>query len=186
MIDPVAEIEFTPEERRSILGFVRMALSSACRGGAEPEIPAVPRLADMGACFVTLRESGNVRGCIGSVEAFEPLADNLRRNAENAAFADPAFPPLEADELNFVTLEVSVISSLRRLDAPEAFAPGRDGLLFVCGGRRAVFLPQVALEMGWSAEETLDNLARKAGVDPGAWRSNDAEVHVFRCETFSE
>ena len=183
MAEPVG---FTPAERRGILGFVRMVLSSACGGGAEPEAPAIPRLAAPGACFVTLRESGEVRGCIGSVEAFESLAENLRRNAENAAFADPAFPPLDADELNFVTLEVSVLSPPRRLDAPETFVPGRDGALLVSSGRRAVFLPQVATEMGWSAGETLDNLARKAGAAPGAWRSGEAELYVFRCETFSE
>lgn len=176
----------TESERRMILGFVRGVISAACGGTREPEAPELPRLAEKGACFVTLREAGKARGCIGSVEAFESLADNLRRNAENAAFSDPAFPPLEADELGLVTLEVSIISPPRRIFASEELSLGSDGVLFVNGTRRAVFLPQVAIEQRWSAAELLENVAHKAGVSSGEWRTADAELYAFGCETFSE
>lgn len=178
--------ELTEPERRRILGFARAVISAGCAGGGEPEVPDIPRLAELGSCFVTLREAGEVRGCIGSLESFEPLAENLRRNAENAAFSDPAFPPLEADELNFVTLEVSIPAPALRIGSPDELTPGRDGAILVFRGRRSVFLPHTIAERRWSAAETWDNLARKAGAEPGVWRSPEAELYIFRCETFSE
>lgn len=176
----------SPDERRRILGFVRGVISAACAGGGEPETPDIPCLAEKGACFVTLRENGEMRGCIGSLEPFESLADNLRRNAENAAFSDPAFPPLEADELAFVAIEVSILASPRRLASPEAADLEHDGLLLVAGNRRAVFLPQVAKEQRWSLAEAWENLARKAGLAPDSWRENSTELYAFAVASFGE
>lgn len=176
----------SPHEQRLILGFVRGVISAACAGGGDPEPPEIPGLEEPGACFVTLRENGEMRGCIGTLEAFEPLADNLRRNAENAAFSDPAFPPLEADELAFTTIEVSLLSAPRRLTAPEEADLERDGLLIVSGNRRAVFLPQVIKEQRWNMAEAWENLARKAGLAPGAWRDKTTELHAFGVASFSE
>ena len=178
--------ELSPEDRRRILGFVRGTLSAACAGRGEPETPELPRLAEKGACFVTLRENGEMRGCIGTLEPFELLADNLRRNAENAAFSDPAFPPLEADELAFVTIAVSLLSPPRRLASPEEADLERDGLLLVSGPRRAVFLPQVIREQRWSMAEAWENLARKAGLEPDAWRRKTTGLYAFGVESFSE
>ena len=178
--------ELSLEDRRRILGFVRGTLSAACAGRGEPETPDIPRLAERGACFVTLRENGEMRGCIGTLEPFELLADNLRRNAENAAFSDPAFPPLEADELAFVTIEVSLLSPPRRLASPEEADLERDGLLLVSGSRRAVFLPQVIREQRWGMAETWENLARKAGLESDAWRRETTELYAFGVESFGE
>ena len=161
-------------------------ISAACAGGGEPETPDVPCLAEKGACFVTLRENGEMRGCIGTLEPFESLADNLRRNAENAAFSDPAFPPLEADELAFTTIEVSLLYPPRRLSAPEEADLARDGLLIVAGTRRAVFLPQVMEEQRWSMAEAWENLARKAGLAADSWREKTTELYAFGVENFSE
>ncbi len=180
------EQEFTSAEQRAILGFVRGVISAAAGGGQEPEEPDIPRLREPGSCFVSLHESGELRGCIGSLEAFEPLGENLRRNAENAAFSDPRFPPLERDELNFVTLEVSVLTPPENIAAPEEFIPGRDGIIISCRGRRAVFLPQVAPEQGWSREETLCHLALKAGLPPEAWRESGTMFQIFQAEVFGE
>jgi len=174
------------DERRRILGFVRGAVSAACAGGSEPETPDIPCLAEKGACFVTLRENGEIRGCIGTLEPFESLADNLRRNAENAAFSDPAFPPLEADELAFTTIEVSLLASPRRLSSPEEADLEREGLLIVAGNRRAVFLPQVVREQRWNMAEAWENLARKAGLPPGSWREPATELYAFQVDNFSE
>ena len=182
--DPSAS--FAPEDKRRILGFVRGILSAACAGARDPDVPDIPLLAENGACFVTLRENGSLRGCIGTLEAFEPLAENLRRNAENAAFSDPAFPPLEAGELDFITIEVSLLYPPRRLASPEAAELGRDGLLLVRGSRRAVFLPQVVAEQRWDHAAAWSNLARKAGVPPESWRDAETALYAFACDTFSE
>ena len=176
----------SPDERRSVLGFVRSVLSAACHGQTGPEAPDVPLLAEPGACFVTLREGNSVRGCIGSVEAFEPLAENLRRNAENAAFSDPAFPPLEADELAFTTIEVALPAPPRRLASPEEPDLERDGLLIVSGSRRAVFLPGTVAEQRWTLPEAWEQLALKAGLPPDAWRDPATGLYAFECEIFAE
>lgn len=176
----------TPAERLRVLGYVRGILSAACAGGGDPASPDIPLLAESGACFVTLRENGAVRGCIGTLEAFEPLAENLRRNAENAAFSDPAFPPLDAGELDFITIELSLLSPPRRLAAPEAVDWGREGLLLVRGQRRAVFLPQVVTEQRWDCATAWSNLARKAGLPPESWRDAATELYAFGCDTFGE
>ena len=176
----------SPDEERKILGFVRGVISAACTGGNDPEAPEIPCLAEKGACFVMLRENGAVRGCIGTLEAFESLADNLRRNAENAAFSDPAFPPLEADELAFTTIEVSILASPRRLASPEEADMEREGLQIVAGPRRAVFLPQVVREQHWSMAEAWENLARKAGLAADAWREKTTELYAFGIAIFSE
>jgi len=176
----------SPDEERKILGFVRGVISAACAGGNDPETPDIPCLAEKGACFVTLRENGDVRGCIGTLEPFESLADNLRRNAENAAFSDPAFPPLEADELAFSAIEVSILAAPRRLAAPEEADLEREGLLIVAGNRRAVFLPQVIREQRWSMAEAWENLARKAGLAADAWRDGTTELYAFGVASFSE
>ena len=178
--------ELSREERLRILGFVRGVISAACAGGSDPEAPEIPCLAEKGACFVTLRENGGMRGCIGTLTPFESLADNLRRNAENAAFSDPAFPPLEADELAFTTIEVSILSSPRRLASPEEADLEREGLLIVSGPRRAVFLPQVIREQRWSMAEAWENLARKAGLAAGSWREKTTELYAFGVASFSE
>ena len=178
--------ELSQSERRNILGFVRGVISAACAGGSDPETPDIPCLAETGACFVTLRENGEMRGCIGTLEPFESLADNLRRNAENAAFSDPAFPPLEADELGFATIEVSLLSAPRRLASPEEADLEREGLLLVSDSRRAVFLPQVIREQRWNMAEAWENLARKAGLAADAWREGTTELYAFGVESFSE
>ena len=173
-------------ERQTILGFVRSVIAAEAGGGPDPDTPPLPLLDEPGACFVTLREGADIRGCIGSAEAFEPLADNLRRNAVNAAFSDPAFPPLELDELNYVTIEVALLSAPTKT-APEAVVPGRDGVILATAeGRRALFLPEVAAAQNWTKEELLANLARKAGADETVLGAPGTTIYTFQTERFSE
>ena len=174
-------------ERAAILRFVRACIAAEF---SEAETPAVSDDALFradGACFVTLHEAdGTLRGCIGNLEAFEPLGENLRRNALNAAFSDPRFPPLEPEELEELRIEVSVLTPARPIPGPEDFEIGRDGIILRRGERGAVFLPQVAPEQGWDRETTLGYLARKAGLPPDTWRSPDARLFTFQAEVFGE
>lgn len=143
------------------------------------------RLKESGACFVTLRKSGNLRGCIGTLEARQPLYKDVMDNARNAAFRDPRFPPLASEELPAVTIEISVLTPAKTVDNPEEFQPGKHGIILEKGSARAVFLPQVAEEQGWDRETTLDHLALKAGLRPGDWRRNTT-FYVFEAIVFSE
>lgn len=142
---------------------------------AEPRPPErSPRLAQPGATFVTLTRRGQLRGCIGSLEAYRPLAEDVAANARAAAFRDPRFAPLTAAEYPEICLEVSLLAAPEPFpvqDEAEARArlkPGEDGLVFTYRGHRATFLPQV-----WESlpdpREFLAQLKRKAGLAEDFW-----------------
>jgi AmmeMemoRadiSam system protein A len=135
-------------------------------------------------------EPGGLRGCIGTLVAYRPLAEDVRGNATAAAFRDPRFPRLEADELPRVRIEVSLLSELEPVpcvdeaDLVRRLRPGVDGLALEHDGRRGTFLPAV-----WRhyprAEEFLRQLKRKAGLDPEFW-SPEIRVSRYVVESWAE
>lgn len=177
---------FTRAERVRLLQFVREALERDLAGAELPAPPPFPRLAETGSCFVTLKEAGELRGCIGNIEAFEPLGENLLRNAINVSQSDPRFPPLEAEELPFILIELSILTPASPIASAEEFRIGQDGIILRLGGRGAVFLPQVAPEQHWDRETTLRYLSRKAGLPEDAWRRPEARLFTFQAEVFGE
>ena len=177
---------FTRAERVRLLQFVREALERDLAGAELPAPPPFPRLAETGSCFVNLKEAGELRGCIGNIEAFEPLGENLLRNAINASQSDPRFPPLEAEELPFILIELSILTPASPIASAEEFRIGQDGIILRLGGRGAVFLPQVAPEQHWDRETTLRYLSRKAGLPEDAWRRPEARLFTFQAEVFGE
>ena len=136
--------------------------------------------------FVTLREKGVLRGCIGYMSAIDTLHRQVYRLAREAAFHDWRFPPLEERELETVWIEVSVLSPMKSIASLDEFTLGRDGILMTLSGHRAVFLPEVALETGWDREDLLCALSRKAGLAPDAWKSSAAAFETFTSEAFHE
>jgi AmmeMemoRadiSam system protein A len=149
-----------------------------------------PLAADAGV-FVTVHNTGpkavtdgRLRGCIGVIEAREPLVDAVVHAAVSAAH-DPRFRALDARELDGVSLEVSVLSPMREVGGPEEIVLGTHGVLLSRGGRQAVFLPQVATETGWTKDVFLSQLARKAGLAADAWR-HGATFEVFTAQVFGE
>lgn len=176
------------DERALLLRLAREAIGAGLtrKATAPPAAATLPEeLTRDGAAFVTLHLDGNLRGCIGSLEADEPLYRNVMRNARNAAFHDPRFFPLTAQELPRVRLEISVLTPPRRIASPAEFVIGRHGIILEKDGASAVFLPQVAPEQGWDRDTTLTHLALKAGLEPNAWR-RDAEFFVFEAIVFGE
>ena len=148
-------------------------------------------LATPAGTFVTIhntgakaRRDGRLRGCIGVMEATEPLVDAVIHAATSAAH-DPRFPDLEPAELAAVSLEVSVLSPMRSVPSPEQIEMGRHGVVLSKGGRRAVFLPQVATETGWDRDRFLSQLSLKAGLSADAWREG-ARFEVFTAQVFGE
>jgi len=156
-----------------LLALARNAIAARFGGEAEPAAEA-PELKAPGATFVTLTRNGRLRGCIGSLEAYRPLAHDVCENARAAAFADPRFPPLDEDELADTVVEVSLLTSpepMRVADESDALAqmrPGVDGIVLECEGRRATFLPQVWEQLP-EPERFLAQLKRKAGLAADYW-----------------
>lgn len=178
---------FSLAEQRELLAFVRGVIAAELENTKPPLQPAFAALAETRACFVTLHDgSGELRGCIGNIEAFEPLGENLVRNALNAAFSDPRFPPLDPEELDEIRIELSILTPPAPLADPLAFVIGEDGVILRQGSRGAVFLPQVAPEQGWDQRTTLEYLSRKAGLAVDGWKQPGTRFLTFRAEVFGE
>jgi len=175
-----------PRERLYLLQLARDTIAAALSGRkAEPRVPPFEGLREPRGAFVTLHRHGQLRGCIGTFEARAPLYEVVREMALAAAFNDPRFPPLSAEELPEVEIEISVLSPLRR-GRPEEVEVGRHGVYVVKGAYRGVLLPQVAVEHGWDRETFLDHVCLKAGLPPRCWQDPETELYLFTAEIFSE
>jgi len=136
--------------------------------------------------FVTVKEQGRLRGCIGTTEARGPLCAAVRDMAIAAAVHDPRFRPVTREELPRVTIEVSVLSPLRRVSGAAEVDIAKHGVVVEYNGRSGVFLPQVARETGWSRETLLSELCeQKAGLPRDAWK-HGAALYVFTVQEFHE
>lgn len=166
---------------RSLLIIARNAIQQRL-DLAQQAFERCPELDHPAATFVTLTQNGQLRGCIGSLEAFRELATDIRENAQAAAFRDPRFPPLGSDECFRTRIEVSLLGPAVALDcvdeedALRQLDPGVDGLILCHGSRRATFLPQVweALPL---ATDFLRQLKRKAGLPENFW---DERIRLSR------
>jgi AmmeMemoRadiSam system protein A len=146
------------------------------------EAPAGALTEQCGA-FVSLYVDGNLRGCIGTFSEEEPLWENVRNMALSAATSDDRFSPIVADELDRLTIEISVLSPRERVDDYRKIIPGKHGILMVRGTNRGTFLPQVAVAQNWTLEEFLGNCARyKAGIGWDGWKT--AELYTYTATIF--
>ncbi len=177
----------TQQDRNTLLELARSALEARLEDRCLPDLdaPDGPLLEHRGA-FVTLSIGGQLRGCIGFVEGIQPLWKTVRDTAISAGWRDPRFEPLTADELDQLEIEISVLSTLERMEDPLKIQVGVHGLLIECGRRRGLLLPQVAERFEWDTVTFLDRTCRKAGLDSGCWRSSEATVYSFTAEHFSE
>ncbi len=190
--------EFASSDRKFMLELARKTVTNAAdRGLAEPRPPAPEvkdapaKLAQKRACFVTLTKGGVLRGCIGNLLPQAPLYQAIMENARGAALRDPRFPPVSADEVNDLRIEISVLSEPQPLqfsspaDLLGKLKAHEDGVLLKIGGRMATFLPQVWAQLPEKAD-FLDHLAQKAGCERDAWRGNDVSVSIYHVECFEE
>lgn len=184
-----------PEEVHWLLRLARQAMEAAVRGEPEPpfDLEALPAvLREPAATFVTLTRRGELRGCIGALEARQPLVADAREHAVAAALHDFRFPPVQPSELPDIHLEVSVLSPLQPLSykAPEdllrCLRPGVDGVLIRRGlWQRATFLPQV-WEKVTDPADFLSHLCLKMGAPPDTWRHEPLQVFTYQVEVYEE
>ncbi len=135
--------------------------------------------------FVSLHIDGNLRGCIGSLSGKESIIEGVIGNAEKAAFDDPRFSQLTFDEFKKLHLEISVLTQPRKINTIHGIILEKHGVILKRNNNRAVFLPQVAIEHGWSLEETLENLSQKAGLSKDAWKMSDTTFSIFETSRFA-
>lgn len=183
----------TTQDRKALLKLARSVIEAKLVKGARVERPDRPSPAltqEMG-CFVTLHKHGQLRGCIGSIEPVSTLVECVERNAQSAAFYDPRFPALSAEELSEIDIEVSVLSVPERLsfkdgeDLKRKLKPNVHGVILSRGYNRSTFLPQVWKQLP-DKEQFLEHLCLKGGMSPEAWREPETTVEVYQAEVFGE
>jgi AmmeMemoRadiSam system protein B/AmmeMemoRadiSam system protein A len=179
--------ELTEAQRAELLKLARAAIAEYLKSGTLPayqsDDPALNRHAGV---FVTLTEEGELRGCIGRMQADEtPLYRTVQDMAVASATSDPRFPPLAADELSRVSIEISILSPMRRIADVQEIVVGTHGLMLVEAGHRGVFLPQVPVEQGWNRDQYLENLCLKAGLLANCMSANP-ELYTFTALVFGE
>lgn len=184
----------TDGEKQTLLRLAREAMEFAVKGKALPPLDMqslTATLREDGASFVTLTINDELRGCIGALEAYQPLAEDVREHAVAAALQDPRFPPVGETELNRIRLEVSRLTAPHPLeyssseDLLKKLRPHVDGVILKDDFRRATFLPQVWGKIPKPAE-FLDHLCYKMGARSNLWREAKLQVHVYQVEEFRE
>lgn len=190
----MTEIRLSEKDKITLLKEARQAMELAVKKMKLPELHLVDYsaiLQQKGAAFVTLTENGQLRGCIGTLEAYQPLILDVRAHAIDAALEDYRFPPVQPSELSKIRIEIS------RLTPPQPFEyrepedlltglrKGVDGVILRDGFHRATFLPQVWEQLP-NPEDFLSHLCAKMGSAASLWKTKKLEVYVYQVEEFSE
>jgi uncharacterized protein len=172
------------EQRRAVLAAARASIDARVTGRASP-MPAASGFPTASGVFVTVKVLGDLRGCLGTLDCRHDLLRETARCAADAASADPRFLPITADQLPGLTVEVSILGPLERIDplSDGAVIVGVHGLVIEQGRNRGLLLPQVASERHWTVEQFLGQTCIKANLPPDAWR-HGAIVYRFDAEVF--
>jgi len=186
----------TDQDRKLLLRLARAAIAAHVTRSVDPQsalrtpesavrTPESAMLSCLRGAFVSLHNRGDLRGCIGHIEANQLLGDVVARCAVAACSADPRFPPIAHIELAEIDIEISLLGPLEPITGPEDLVVGRHGLLVERGRQRGLLLPQVATEWHWNADAFLAHTCEKAGLPRDAWKKG-ATVWRFEAEVFGE
>lgn len=173
-------------DRRTALQLARTAVAEAVT--YRKPLESFPRegvFAERRGVFVTLHVRSRLQGCIGVIEAKEPLGEAIVHCAASAALEDPRFAPMKAEQLRDLNIEISLLSTLEPI-SPESIEIGRHGLFVHLHAQRGLLLPQVAMEHRLTREQFLEETCRKAGLPREAWHDPEAQLFGFTCEVFSD
>jgi len=176
-----------------LLPIARSSISEAL--GADHEriddsVKSADWLQQKASCFVTLTQQDQLRGCIGTLEAYRPLLDDVTHNARAAAFQDPRFSPLTCEELGRTEIEISLLSAMQAMrftdeqDALQQLQPGSDGLVFEFGRYRSTFLPQVWEHLP-EVTDFIAHLKQKAGLPADFW-ADDVRLYRYSVSKWKE
>ncbi|MFQ6003296.1 MAG: AmmeMemoRadiSam system protein B [Candidatus Zixiibacteriota bacterium] len=176
------------EDKKVLMDIARKTIECKVKGEKLLEFKVhSPVLKENRGAFVTIKEHGQLRGCIGYIEAIKPLYITIQEMAEAAALRDPRFPPVTREELDKLELEISVLTPLRKIKNINEIEIGKHGIVLKKGYHQGVFLPQVATEQGWDRVTFLEEICYKAGIyDKNCWKDKDAEIYIYSADVFEE
>ncbi|MEZ7890318.1 MAG: AmmeMemoRadiSam system protein A [Candidatus Wallbacteria bacterium] len=186
MSNTVLRFELNEEEKKEMLKLARMTVESYVTERKIPQYQTQNKklLTECGA-FVTLHKHGELRGCIGYVEAYKPLCQTIIDMAVAASTKDPRFEPVTSNELKELHIEISVLSPLEKIDDFSKIIIGVHGLVIKKGFRSGLLLPQVATEWNMDVTTFLEETCRKAGLPRDSYKEG-ADVYYFSAQVFSE
>lgn len=188
-MEPMPSIKLSVDDQTACLDVARKAIECGLKNGERINIATADYstgLQQQAASFVSLHKNGVLRGCIGALEAYQPLINDIAEHAFAAAFQDPRFPALETDEYDSLKIDISIIGTAERVlfksedDLLRQIRPNVDGLILEYGYNRGTFLPSVWEQLP-DKKEFLNHLKAKAGLPQNWW---DNRVKVSRYETF--
>jgi AmmeMemoRadiSam system protein A len=176
----------TKKEQAELLRIARETIISHVTSGMIPVIETTSKglIAENG-CFVTIKQKGQLRGCIGNFVSDKSLYKLVQEMAVSAATRDPRFYPMKQHDLDDFELDISVLSPLTRAASVEDIQVGVHGIYIVKGSYRGVLLPQVATEYGWDRDTFLKHTCIKAGLPENAWQG-ECEIYIFSALVFGE
>ncbi|OEU64563.1 MAG: AMMECR1 domain-containing protein [Desulfuromonadales bacterium C00003094] len=177
----------TKQEQAVLLGIARDAITSYLRNGTivEPAQEEESLNQHLG-CFVTLSQAGQLRGCIGTFTSQRPLCKEVAVMAITAATEDPRFYPMGKDDLDNFSIEISVLSPLRKTKDPAEISIGLHGIYLEKNDQSGVLLPQVAIEQCWDRKAFLQHTCYKAGLEKDDWQAADCNIYLFTAQIMRE
>jgi len=176
----------TAKEKSALLALARATIVARVNGQPLPELAKTTKgLESQSGCFVTIKQKGQLRGCIGSFVSARPLWQTVQEMAVSAATRDPRFYPMKPADLSDFSLEISVLSPLQLIQSVEEIKVGVHGIYLIKGAAHGVLLPQVAVEYGWDRETFLRHTCLKAGLPENSWQK-ECEIYLFSAEVFGE
>lgn len=176
----------TAKEKSALLALARATIVARVSGQPLPELAKPTKgLESLSGCFVTIKQKGQLRGCIGSFVASRPLWQTVQEMAVSAATRDPRFYPMKPADLADFNLEISVLSPLQLIQSMDEIRVGTHGIYLIKGAAHGVLLPQVAAEYGWDRETFLRHTCLKAGLPENSWQK-ECELYIFSAEVFGD
>ncbi|RAP38760.1 AMMECR1 domain-containing protein [Candidatus Marinamargulisbacteria bacterium SCGC AAA071-K20] len=175
----------TQLQKRSLIKLVKDTISDYLDGKAQQKNTSDIDLMSMRGAFVTLYKKGQLRGCIGHIIAHKPLYYGIQELAIKSAFEDTRFTPVQKGEKDDLLVEISIISPVEKIKAPEDIKLGTHGLILKNGSRAGVFLPQIPIEQGWDLPTFISELCKKAGCSTSVLDDPKTEFLTFTAEVFS-
>lgn len=174
-----------PEDQQRLLALARRALEARVHGHPAPPLDSGGALDARCGAFVSIHCRGELRGCLGRIEADDSLAAVVADLAAAVSDSDPRFDPVASFELPDLDIEISVLAPMTEIQSIEEIEIGRHGLVIERDVRRGLLLPQVAVEHGWDRETFVAYACRKAALPPDAWR-HGSRIFVFEAYVFGE
>ena len=176
----------TKKEQKELLKIARETIAEYVTNRKIPPLASTsPGLNLHSGCFVTVKQKGELRGCIGNFVSDQPLFLLVQEMAVSAATRDPRFYPMKVDDLADFKLDISVLSPLEKAASIEEIQVGIHGIYIVKGNYRGVLLPQVATEYGWNRDQFLQHTCIKAGLPEDAWQG-ECDIYIFSAQVFGE